>query len=88
MQVVSGPMHKPTAHFEAPPTNTLKREMFRFIKWFNSSEKNLPILTRAGIAHTYFESIHPFEDGNGRIGRAIAENARWLYLHSLPLLLS
>jgi len=53
--------------------------MARFVKWFNhtapSSSMPLPVLTRAGIAHLYFESIHPFEDGNGRIGRAISEKA-------------
>jgi Fic family protein len=53
--------------------------MERFISWFNRTapgrEKPLSALTRAGIAHLYFESIHPFEDGNGRIGRAIAEKA-------------
>lgn len=75
MQIVSGAMHKPIVHFEAPPSSILQKEMSRFIKWFNSSENNLSILTRAGIAHIYFESIHPFEDGNGRIGRAIAEKA-------------
>lgn len=73
MQIVSGAIHKPIVHFEAPPSSKVHKEMSHFMKWFNSSENNLPILTRAGIAHIYFESIHPFEDGNGRIGRAIAE---------------
>ena len=79
MQIVSGPLHLPKVHFEAPPSPQLPREMNRFIKWFNQSapvgSKPLPALTRAGISHLYFESIHPFEDGNGRIGRAIAEKA-------------
>ncbi len=74
MQVISGPLHKPKIHFEAPPSNEIKREMDYFIKWFNHS-KDLPILTRAGIAHLYFVCIHPFEDGNGRIGRALVEKA-------------
>lgn len=79
MQVVSGAMHKPKVHFEAPPSASVPKEMRAFIGWFNSSGPDgktpLPALTRAGIAHLYFESIHPFEDGNGRIGRAISEKA-------------
>lgn len=74
MQIVSGPMHNPKVHFEAVPTDRVESEMTRFIDWFNDSESTSP-LTRAGIAHLYFESIHPFEDGNGRIGRAISEKA-------------
>jgi Fic family protein len=66
-------------HFEAPPAQVVNKEMEEFIIWFNNSSLSgtnpLPILTRASIAHLYFESIHPFEDGNGRIGRAIAEKA-------------
>jgi len=79
MQVVSGPIHEPRVHFEAPPSSRLPSEMKRFIAWFGRTEPGgqepLPALTRAGIAHLYFESIHPFEDGNGRVGRAIAEKA-------------
>ena len=79
MQVVSGAIHKPQVHFEAPPSMTMRREMKDFIRWFNHSGPNgktfLPPLTRAGIAHLYFVSIHPFEDGNGRIARAISEKA-------------
>ncbi len=77
MQVVSGAMYEPKVHFEAPPSRSVPREMRGFLKWFQDSApagtRPLPILTRAGIAHLYFESIHPFEDGNGRIGRAISE---------------
>jgi Fic family protein len=80
MQVISGRAGKITVHFEAPPATSVPFEMKRFIKWFNetgpggSNEmKKAPV--RAAIAHLYFESIHPFEDGNGRIGRAIAEKA-------------
>ena len=77
MQVVSGSIAKPKVHFEAPPSTRVPKEMKVFIAWFNRSapggEEPLPALTRSGIAHLYFESIHPFEDGNGRIGRAIAE---------------
>jgi Fic family protein len=79
MQVVSGPMGEPRVDFEAPPSARLPAEMKRFIAWFgrtaHGGKEPLPALTRAGIAHLYFESIHPFEDGNGRIGRAIAEKA-------------
>jgi len=79
MQVVSGSLHAPKVHFEAPPSEKLPKEMALFLKWFNHTAPNgcdpLPALTRAGIAHLYFESIHPFEDGNGRIGRAISEKA-------------
>lgn len=77
MQVVSGALHDPKVHFEAPPSAIVKKEMGRFIKWFNAAEKESQIgtLLRSGIAHLYFESIHPFEDGNGRIGRAISELA-------------
>ncbi len=79
MQVVSGRLDVPTVHFEAPPTPRVPKEMKRFVAWFNATAPNgkspLPALTRAGVAHLYFESIHPFEDGNGRIGRAIAEKA-------------
>jgi Fic family protein len=79
MQVVSGPLHAPKVHFEAPPSATVPSEMAAFCQWFNATSPKgaqpLPALARAGLAHLYFESIHPFEDGNGRIGRAIAEKA-------------
>jgi len=80
MQVISGALGKQKIHFEAPPSDIVPKEMTNFIKWFNDTtpgSKNeishAPI--RAAISHLYFESIHPFEDGNGRIGRAIAEKA-------------
>lgn len=79
MQVVSGPVNEPKVHFEAPPSSKVPSEMRHFIAWFDRTapghDEMLPALTRAGIAHLYFESIHPFEDGNGRVGRAIAEKA-------------
>ncbi len=79
MQVISGRIDKPTIHFEAPPSASVPAEMTRFCRWFNATnqmgEMPLPALARAGLAHLYFECIHPFEDGNGRIGRAIAEKA-------------
>jgi Fic family protein len=79
MQVVSGAIYAPKVHFEAPPSQEIPAEMSRFIAWFNRTAPDgcgsLPAITRAGIAHLYFVCIHPFEDGNGRIGRAIAEKA-------------
>ncbi|HLB58489.1 MAG TPA: Fic family protein [Bdellovibrionota bacterium] len=79
MQVVSGSIYKPIIHFEAPPSSKVEKEMNRFMQWFSDTGPEgtnpTPGLTRAGIAHLYFESIHPFEDGNGRIGRAISEKA-------------
>lgn len=76
MQIVSGSLHDPEIHFEAPPSKDVPEEMARFIAWFNETRKgDMPMLLRSGIAHIYFESIHPFEDGNGRIGRAISEKA-------------
>lgn len=79
MQVVSGRIDDPRVHFEAPPSEAVGPEMARYIDWLNRTapggRERLPALTRAGLAHLYFESIHPFEDGNGRIGRAIAEKS-------------
>jgi len=76
MQIVSGGMGSEVVHFEAPPSKKVPTEMDDFIKWFNTSQGEIkkPVL-RAAIAHLYFETIHPFEDGNGRIGRAVAEKA-------------
>lgn len=71
MQVVSGPLQKPKVHFEAPPSAQMQSEMESFIDWFATS--TLPALTKAGLAHLYFVTIHPYEDGNGRIARAICE---------------
>jgi Fic family protein len=79
MQIVSGALHAPRVHFEAPPSDRVPGEMARFVAWFNESAPKggapLPAVTRAAIAHLWFETIHPFEDGNGRLGRAIAEKA-------------
>jgi Fic family protein len=72
MQVVSGPLGKEKIHFEAPDAVILKKEMNRFIKWFNDA---LPMdaVLKAAIAHLWFVTIHPFDDGNGRMARAIAD---------------
>ncbi|MCP3475708.1 Fic family protein [Bradyrhizobium sp. CCGUVB1N3] len=79
MQVVSGPIAHRKVHFEAPPSERMAKEMEVFVTWFNetapASARALPALTRAGLAHLYFVSIHPFEDGNGRIARALAEKS-------------
>jgi Fic family protein len=78
MQVVSGAAGREKVHFEAPPSNRVPKEMAGFIAWFNDTApggkfelKKAPV--RSALAHLYFETIHPFEDGNGRLGRAIAE---------------
>ncbi|KAK0361158.1 hypothetical protein LTR94_024438 [Friedmanniomyces endolithicus] len=77
MQIVSGAIYAPKVHFEAPPSHDVARQMEAFWQWLEQSGREgsapLPPVTRAGIAHLWFESIHPFEDGNGRIGRAISE---------------
>lgn len=78
MQVVSGGVGNEEVHFEAPPAHRVVSEMKAFITWFNETKPQgvkeiMDPVIRAGIAHLYFETIHPFEDGNGRIGRAISE---------------
>jgi Fic family protein len=72
MQVVSGPIGRPKVHYEAPAAARIDSEMRKFLKWLDGNEQQDPLL-RAAIAHLWFVTIHPFEDGNGRIGRAIAE---------------
>lgn len=79
MQVVSGGMQAPKVHFEAPPSSNMKAELEAFLFWFNETapggRRPLAAVTRAGIAHLHFVSIHPFEDGNGRLGRALVEKS-------------
>jgi Fic family protein len=79
MQIISGADYAAHVHFEAPPSKQVPAEMDRFLAWLHDTSPAgnhpLPPITRAGIAHLWFESIHPFEDGNGRIGRAIIEKS-------------
>ncbi|MDQ6970799.1 MAG: Fic family protein [Mariprofundus sp.] len=79
MQIVSGYEGRQKVYFEAPPATSVPEEMQAFVTWFNDTgptgSNPLPPLTRAAIAHIYFVSIHPFDDGNGRIGRALSEKA-------------
>ena len=72
MQVVSGPIGKEKAHYEAPTAEKLEEEMYRFLDWFNHESHMEPVI-KSGIAHLWFVTIHPFEDGNGRIARAIGD---------------
>ncbi len=75
MRIVSGPVGKERVHYEAPPCSRLEKEMRTFLDWFNHPPRNLDGLLRAGLAHAWFEILHPYEDGNGRVGRAILELA-------------
>ena len=72
MQVISGPIGKERVHYEAPGAGRLKTEMKKFLDWFNK-EDSADLVLKAGIAHLWFVTIHPFDDGNGRIARAIAD---------------
>jgi len=77
MQVVSGRIDRPTVHFEAPPRAGLEAQLADFLAWFESSrsDANLDPFLRAGIAHFWFVTLHPFDDGNGRLTRAITDLA-------------
>lgn len=74
MQVVSGLIGRERAHFQAPPAELLEKEMHGFLEWFERGREIDPVL-KSGIAHLWFVTIHPFDDGNGRIARAIADMA-------------
>lgn len=90
MQIISGALGREVVHYEAPPSRNVAKEMQHFLAWFAAtaprpsstihSDKTLDGLARAAIAHLWFESIHPFEDGNGRLGRAIIDMALAQYL--------
>ncbi len=75
MRIVSGPVGRERVHYEAPPHDRLNQEMRRFLDWFNEPPAALDGLLRAGLAHAWFEIVHPFEDGNGRVGRALLDMA-------------
>jgi len=89
MQIVSGRLDKHIVHYQAPPSYTMENEMNAFVNWFNKihQNKSMPTLTKAGITHFYFSAIHPFEDGNGRIARALSEKSISIDL-GYPALLS
>ena len=82
MQVVSGPVHRQQVHYEAPPATALDTEMSVFLLWFNANQQDDPII-KAGLAHLWFVTIHPFEDGNGRIARAVGDMALARAEHSV-----
>ena len=77
MQIVSGPVGKEVVHYLAPPAAAVRAEMRNYLDWFNGTKESAAIdgILRAGLAHLWFESIHPFADGNGRVGRAIIDMA-------------
>jgi Fic family protein len=80
MQIVSGPYGREKVHYEAPPAIQVPDQMAKLIEWYNqtsplSGNKTILGIARAGIAHLWFEVIHPFDDGNGRVGRAVADHA-------------
>jgi Fic family protein len=75
MQVVSGPVGRETVHFEAPPRHGLERALQQLIDWFNNPPSDLDGLIRAGIAHLWFVTLHPYDDGNGRLARALTDRA-------------
>ncbi|SHN03596.1 Fic/DOC family protein [Pseudomonas asturiensis] len=77
MQVVSGGLDRPTVHFEAPPRHLLEPQLTDFLEWFAASRKDAQLdpLIRAGVAHFWFVTLHPFDDGNGRLTRALTDLA-------------
>ncbi len=90
MQIVSGPLGRELVHYEAPPSAQVATHMERFLGWFESSKPNGGAtavatangIARAALVHLWFESIHPFEDGNGRLGRALADMALAQDMHA------
>ena len=88
MQIISGPLGREVVHYEAPPSNQVAQELDPFLAWFASTRpthSTAPALhgvARAALAHLWFESIHPFEDGNGRLGRAVVDMALAQDMHT------
>ena len=85
VQTVSGPYGREKVHYEAPPATQVPEEMAKFLDWYNRTRplnkaRQLSGIARAGIAHLWFQVIHPFDDGNGRVGRAISDHALSQYL--------
>jgi len=72
MQVVSGPIGRQQVHFEAPPADRLETEIDRFLDWVNGTSNESPLI-KAGLGHLWFVTLHPFDDGNGRLARAIGD---------------
>jgi len=91
MQIVSGPVGYEKVHYEAPPGSAVPTQVYTFLKWYKettpslSSVQDLPGLVRAAIAHAWLELVHPFEDGNGRVGRAVTDHALYQDMRSVPL---
>lgn len=75
MQVVSGRIDRPKVHFEAPPRTVLDSELDHFLAWFNNPPPDVDALLRAGVAHLWLITLHPFDDGNGRVTRAVTDRA-------------
>ncbi len=85
MQVVDGPVGREKVWYVAPPSDALPDLMAAFLEWFNASRNTMPAVMRSGLAHFWFEMLHPFEDGNGRIGRAISQKALGQAIGSPPM---
>lgn len=91
MQIVSGPVGYEKVYYEAPPGAEVSREVNAFLKWYNdttpslNSDQDISGLVRAAVAHAWLELVHPFDDGNGRVGRAVTDHALYQDLRSMPL---
>ncbi|MGV8987130.1 MAG: Fic family protein [Cypionkella sp.] len=91
MQIATGRLDRSTVHIDAPPSGRVPDDIATFVEWFNKTEPGegqpLPVLTRAGPGDHYFESVHLFGDGNGRLGRALARNS-WAQTIGHPSLIA
>ncbi len=91
MQIVSGPTGYKQVHYEAPAGAEVPGEVSAFLKWYNGttpsvkSDPDIPGLVRAAVAHAWLELVHPFDDGNGRVGRAVTDHALYQDMRSVPL---